>query len=408
MQIQKQRTISRAKLTSMVTSVLLFINFFSFSSQKLAEIYDKNALLFNAVMILIILCLELGIIRRIDGLIVLYFGGFLALEIIIGETSIGSALNILFMISTIMAFKYVKIGNGFWRTVLIPITISLIYVIFHAKNYWTLFDLTDQGLITEDKIYINPNTLSVFLTIAYIILSLYSERKRVQRKWLWPIRIGILFLNYLLKCRTGMMIFSLVMLLELIIPYKLWLSRRFALSAYSVVLFCGIGFPRLFCSLSTNQTLNYFIHDLTGKFLFTGRERIWLNFYEYVDSNPIAYLFGVGTDNVAVIIGNSSIHNSYLWIMSNCGIIGVLLVDLFILWMINRAYRNGINRMKIICVWGYLVVLLNFYTEATICYGFTAVIMNMLLGLTNNNSLKVIGDKNECNKSNNYYCLLQR
>ena len=408
MQSNKWRIINREKLATIFVMLLLFSNFIAFSSQKLAQFYDPKALIFNASLILIILILEVVKLTRADGLFILFISGFLALEVFAGNTSIGSTLNFLFIIVAITTFKYIRIEEGIWRAILLPCTISFIYIVSRSRNYWSLFELTDRGLITENRIFINPNTLSVFLMVFYIIFCLYLERKKVHHWWRWPLRIGILILNYLLKCRTGMMIFLLIMLCELLIPYKFWLSRNFAMFSYSIVLLFGIGFPRIFCIISSNEYINHFVHNLTGKFLFTGRERIWSNFYEYIDSHPMAYLFGVGTENVADIINNSSIHNSYLWIMSNCGIVGVLILFTFILWTISRAYHRGMNRLRVICVWGYLAVLLNFYTEATICYGFTSVILNMLLGLTNNDSLKRLGEENESDKSYNNHCLLQR
>ncbi len=402
----KQSTISRAKIVTILAGILLFGNFFAFSSQNLAAIYEQRALVLNAALIFFILIFELTEITRAEGLCVLVTIGFLSLEIFLGDTSIGSASAILFMISTIIAFKYIRITNFFWKAILISVVISLIYVIFHSSNYWSLFSLSDQGIITDDTIIINPNTLSVFLLVSYIVLCLYFEKKGLCRRWLWLLRGGMFVLNYLLKCRTGMGIFLLIIVCEIVIPYKFWFSKKFVLCAYSVVLLGGIGFPRMFCMISTNDSINYFVYDLTGKFLFTGREQIWTKFYEYLDNHLLGYFFGIGTHNVAEIIGNSSIHNSYLWIMSNCGIVGVLLFDIFILWIINRAYKNGINRLTVICVWGYLVILLNFYTEATVCYGFTTVIMNMILGLTNNCSLDKIGELNETNKGNSNYSLL--
>lgn len=387
--IRKDLTVSREKLAAMVAGLLLFINFIAFSSQRFAVIYDRRSLVFNASLILAILLLELTKLKRADGLFILAVLGFLVLEMTAGETSPGSALAILFVVSVITVFQYVKLEKGFWRVLLFAGGIAFLYIILHARNYWTLFDMTDRGLLTEGRIAINPNTLSVFLMVFYIVLCLMAEKRGINRRLLWPVRIGILALNYLLKCRTGMMIFLVIIICDLLIPYRLWLSRRFALWCYSVVLFFGIGFPRIFCILSENEWVNYMVYSLTGKFLFTGRERIWLNFYQYVDSRPMAYWFGVGTKRVAEIIGNSSIHNSYLWIMSNCGMAGVLILFAFILWTVNRAYRRGIGRLSAICVWGYLVVLLNFYTEATFGYGFTAVILNMILGMTNNDSLKM-------------------
>ncbi|MBS6375846.1 MAG: hypothetical protein KH441_03610 [Clostridium sp.] len=402
----KRPMVSKSKMATMFASALLFGNLLAFSSQNLASIYEPKALVLNAILILFILIFEITEITKEDGLLFFSTIVFLSLEIFVGDTSIGSASAILFIIFTITAFKHIKISIFFWRAILIPTVISLIYVMTHSRNYWSLFSLSNQGIIVDNVITINPNTLSVFLLISYIILCLYFEKKKVSRCWRWLLRGGLLTLNYLLKCRTGMGISLLIIIGSLVIPYKFWFSKRFALCAYASVLLGGISFPRIFCILSENDKINYFIYGLTGKFLFTGREQIWTKFYEHVDMHLAEYLFGVGTHNVEKIIGNSSIHNSYLWIMSNCGIIGIILFFIFILLTVNKAYKNNVNKLTVICIWGYLLILLNFYTEATICYGFTTVMMNMILGLANNYSLNTMGELNETDKSNSNYGLL--
>ena len=65
--------------------------------------------------------------------------------------------------------------------------------------------------------------------------------------------------------------------------------------------------------------------ELLGKSLYTGRVDIWINAENNLNNNITALLFGLGSKSNLFLNHDLNLHNNYLGIIVNFGLIGFII-----------------------------------------------------------------------------------
>ncbi len=138
---------------------------------------------------------------------------------------------------------------------------------------------------------------------------------------------------------------------------------RISYNALLVCVFIGvIGFTYLYINLQyTNigQYINQVFRTYTGGNFFSGRNNIWESAYRYiVDAKFFGY--GLKSDVMTLPGIDKSVHNTYLYILIQGGIVGLLSFFFFISSLWKRLYRyldNHIIRLSASYLIGILVYI---------------------------------------------------
>ncbi len=136
--------------------------------------------------------------------------------------------------------------------------------------------------------------------------------------------------------------------------------------SYTVFLICVfigvIGFTYLYVYIQYMDfaySINQFFQTYTGGRFFSGRKSIWEVALNYISQSKY---FGYGLDNNVMRIAgiNMSVHNTYLYILLQGGIVGLTLFFVFILSLWQKYYRflnNHVIRLSASYLVGILVYI---------------------------------------------------
>lgn len=196
---------------------------------------------------------------------------------------------------------------------------------------------------------INTNTIGGYIFFLSFFPLLYLIRYKKSERFL-PLFVGLSTLIIIFATQTRSIQLSMVFGL---ITFGLWsfISRRrsrydfYFLIIVAIILSVTIIYPNL-NKLSAFTQLEGLVLNLTGKRLFSGRNRIWMNLLEAIRVKPWLG-HGSGASPSDFFRTSLSAHNLYLQVGLQTGMIGVflLLTFLFFIWrtfLKNRADKGTI------------------------------------------------------------------
>ncbi|MEH7014858.1 O-antigen ligase family protein, partial [Neobacillus niacini] len=184
------------------------------------------------------------------------------------------------------------------------------------------------------------------------------------------------------ESRGALMTLIMFIILNNFLPWKFWRNRRITLVVFSLVIFIGTIFPVIYTQMYISG-VNYSI-PFTTKSLYTGREVIWLNYFEMANK-PAEWLFGLGSNAKLWAGEHLNVHNNYLAILTNFGVIGFLLYYGFILKQIDNIYKKGkLNKYQCSLIIGFLCVLIYGFVEVSTFWYIMFFFNFMFLGLAHN------------------------
>lgn len=184
-----------------------------------------------------------------------------------------------------------------------------------------------------------------------------------------------------------MVAFLLFMILNYLIPKRIWNKKRVILFTGGLML-AGFMFPLVYLSIGQNRTLQELVYNLTGRSLYTGREILWIEFYNGFGDSKVAWLFGYGS--LADSLPN--IHNSYLLVMMNFGIIGIAFYMCYMLMnvinVIRTKEKKPISDFQLKCIFMFWCFQLIGCTETVFLWNPTILIVYIALAMGQNESLR--------------------
>lgn len=300
---------------------------------------------------------------------------------------VGSVLIQIYAVITIILYSNCILNNSMIRLIMVSDFIIWIYWFLRSNNYYEI-------ALNANYINVkNSNTVAELLLFCFMSLCLLNDyqnrkfRKRSNRMLEWLFFLATFWAVYQCGSRTTLVAAIFFVLLHKIIPQNIWTRKRIVIATL-LLLLGALLFPFLYLALSGNHSINYLVYRWTGRYMFTGRERIWKALFNGFAGSRRRWLFGVGSHSMIGVETEftTNFHNVFLVIMFNFGLIGVALFGLFICRYIHSLFdERQIDMFKLECVFVFWVVILINYAETImlwhpmipLCYFYLAIARNM-------------------------------
>jgi len=231
---------------------------------------------------------------------------------------------------------------------------------------------------------LNPNMVALVLGSAYWFVRAWIQRSRLRGELKLPVTLGfsMVTLGCILLCRsrTSLSAFFLLVLLDGILGERMRLSKKLAYAFYWGIIMVGTLLPLGYVFLWENSTLKNI--SILGKSIFTGRQYIWGNLFEYMKQNPKAIWIGTDHNTDFYVMETFNLHNSYMQIFAEFGIIVFLIYFLFLFYVLARAYKDGkiSQNKRNYLMMGFFLLIVG-YTETILVYGLTLIFLLLSFGL---------------------------
>jgi O-antigen ligase len=305
---------------------------------------------------------------------------FLVIASMLNGNSIGAICGYLSIFAVIYYFRIANLNDNLIKFIVNIGLIIMTYLLVISKYVSDMFYLYDKTII-------NPNIVGsgIFILLVYIVS--FGDKLKISKYIKVTLGIVCLIVEYVLECRTGMAVVILFGIFKIIVPQKIWNNKKLIIMLSLLVMVAGFLFPFIYVQLNKTIIARY-VYKLTGKSFYTGRELIWQRLINAVVEKPVAFWIGLGSGYEYAIGQGYSMHNFYLGIFLDCGIIGTVIMITFILSQINYMYKNGnFKQFQTDLIKGYICLLVYSYAEGTIGVQNTIIICNMMLGIAANKKL---------------------
>lgn len=201
--------------------------------------------------------------------------------------------------------------------------------------YWFMFVYTWM-FADYSSFAMNTNTAATFTVFSMLVAFTFFDKIYENHKYLG----GLLMTIALVKCfqlslyhrsRGAFIMLGMYFILKFIVPKKWWEKKSFFTVMCLVATFGSLLFVTFYVWLGTtgvNFRMPFFYKNI-----FSGREAIWLEFWNLFKNKPLT---GIGTNVTITSFFEFNVHNA----MYNILVIhGVLVFALTIFLMYRRLYR---------------------------------------------------------------------
>lgn len=273
-------------------------------------------------------------------LVAIYFISFVRNITLI---SIRNICSLFMTLVVLLGFSNVTITdiNEKYQRYIVGIQLCIIFLPMFLGIGYSSVDGGYKSIYTTTTFLGLFSSMSIELSIFFF--SLYKKKIWIAYGLLWS------YLVLKSKVRTAMIgiLLSFVLILMLIqfknTIYKNNILMLAKWGIYLMLVFVVIIYPN-FDMFWFYPMIENFVYNVTGKMFFTGRNTIWKYALESIGTKP---LFGYGLDYSESFydVYGFSVHNSYLNILLQNGIIGLVTIFLLINSSINGIkYKYDFNK----------------------------------------------------------------
>lgn len=305
-----------------------------------------------------------------------------ALAITFNHSGYGLMIQFIWPLSIIYLLKYADMSDQYLDRLRIFFYISwVISVVSAYRISQTFFANQQMGIHTNN---LNPNTVGIMITYTCLFLEAHLDGAGLTRSLKIPLVIISLAAVYVTHSRTCQAAFAAYLLMELLLKKTIMRSRKLAIIILCAVMIGGILFPVAYVQLF-NAGVVTGDTEFMGKEAFSGRQGIWTNFWNYIQSNPISFLIGTGynTSFYALNEGSFNLHNSYLQLFAIFGLPLLLMILGYIVTFVRNMYGNSgrISNVQFRCYQMILVIMTIAYTETILTYQLSMSLLALTLGI---------------------------
>jgi len=282
---------------------------------------------------------------------------------------------------------FASIGNKIYGGALIYlIYLPLIYIMFLMRNEINLRQVIDYmlfgfvlsnvlaligqilpnygyyyGLSRYQALTDNPNYLSMRATFLFTYyFSLYFKKEISLFKALLIYAFCVL-VTFATQSKTGIILLALFSLIFVVLYIKQDFKKNFK---YLIIFIIAALIVILLCHKLILQVLQRFIPEDSNiiSSLLTGRDEIWLMYWNECVKNPITILFGNGLISQEVYIPSQDItrtsHNLYLFLFYRFGLIGCIALGIGFFFMCKELSKNKPTFVSSLPLIWYLILSL--------------------------------------------------
>ncbi len=249
-----------------------------------------------------------------------------------GMSAVKPTVMMFLILNTGIAFAYIdysKIGKWIYILDIGMVTYLITLIIYYLK--------LEEKPRSYAFIFTNPNYLGILSILMIGICILAYSLTRSRRYLVYP--VAFIWLAKLSRSRTAILALGAAVLIYLL--WKLIIKHKGIYYTFFGLMIGGIITVTMFYpltnTLSSFDTINQEIIEKTGKGLFSGREKLWIDSIELIKEKPFKG-YGMGATLEDLNGGALSTHNVYLQLLLQGGIPLLLLFAALILWIWRKLY----------------------------------------------------------------------
>ena len=232
---------------------------------------------------------------------------------------LGDAFSVIWFCTLFFTFSQFMVSDA-ERKLFFGVNFFLwLYLIIYAVIYHNRFGQMFNYVTYNDTL--NPNTVASGIIQFNVLMGVYLRaKKKVKLEGIFFIIsiIGIL----LCDARSSIVFYLASILICLIGEKKKKNKVRFLKVCVIAIIILGFVFPLAWSmTASAYNTSTMFL----GKRLFTGRERIWANFFNFLSQHKDSFFWGTGKNKELFWYNVFNLHNSYLQFFAQFGLIASVL-----------------------------------------------------------------------------------
>ena len=302
-------------------------------------------------------------LKRLGYLIILVGTGLMFFDYMINKSIIISTINLpeiiflalVYLISIIFVPTFRAVSNMFSLLISIAVLIYFSQIDLEKINIkWQKYIVGIQLIILFTPMMlgrgfssIDSGYKSIFTTTTFVglfscisielcVLCFLSSKERIWEVYI----IAWIYLVWCSKVRTALLGVLIVFLLIIIFKYIKKKIRRSILKLAKWILFASliiiiVIYPQ-FDRFPFYEEVSNYIYIHTGKIFFSGRNEIWIEALNIAKKSP---LLGYGLDYSQQF--DISVHNSYLNILLQTGILGIFAFLLLINNILNTIIKKN-------------------------------------------------------------------
>lgn len=379
----------KINLSNFILILIILANLLAFTNIKIYNIYNSISLYINTISYIIIFILQKKFDKNEIDIIIylLLFVTYGMFTLIINKGGFGSVAIIISSILSYLIIQRCKISTLFIKINILALLLVNIFLVIKSKNYYEKF-LYNQ---TE---YLNSNTVGIVIMFTALYISSFIKIIQYKYNTLFILLIYIISIWGMINCKSrgALLTFFAFLLMKYIIPRKVYINKRLIIFLSILIILFGVIFTYIYVYMYLNN-FNIKI-PFTNKSFYTGRELIWLRYYNEVLDNPINILFGLGSKADLYSGKDLNLHNVYLTVLTDFGIIGFLLYFSFWIAQIIKIYKKRRLSYEIInFVILFLSVLIYGYVEVSMLWHNMFIFSFMCIGLANNEYIRGVSNE---------------
>lgn len=300
--------------------------------------------------------------------------------ILINHSGIGVLVIIFWPLSIIYMFKHSALSTRYINRINILISAGWLFSVIASFSYTAAY--FENFEVASEQGGINPNTMAIVIASTCLFLELYIDNTSKSKFIKTMIYAMSCLALYRTRARTSLVAFVAILLLEFFFKKKFIKSRRASTFLVIAVIAAGIIFPFIYVSLYNTGIVTYDTIFL-GKRVFTGRQYIWMNLWDYVQNNKGSYFWGVGYNTELYSAGTFNLHNAYLMIFAQYGI---PFLGVYLWYLIHSVYsffgnKKQISDLQFKCYQIVLFVLIVGFGETVLSYLPNMIFIAMAIGI---------------------------
>lgn len=369
--------------------LLILINLVSFGNFFLFNIYQNLFFYINLLSIILVIVIQNRFYKKDMELLMflLIFLSYGLLTLFITDGGFGSVLTPIYSILVYFVIKRTFISNKSLKIMMTSMIALNLFWVINSTGYYT------RWFVNRER-FINSNTIGMVLMYTAIYSSIFLRRLKIKKAKLYIILIyGLSIFGMLnVQSRGSLLTLASFIILDTFVSKKLWKNGKFPKIFFIILLVVGLTIPYIYTKMYYAGF--QFNIPLTSKTLYTGREIIWNNFYYEMSKNSINVIFGLGSDTELWSGKVLNLHNNYLGVIANFGVIGFILYYGYWFIQIQMLYRKKIfNDYQISLLEGFFAVLISGFFEISTLWHVMFFFNFMFLGLAMSEKNPKYGDK---------------
>lgn len=257
----------------------------------------------------------------------------------------------------VLVLRHCKISKKSLKIVFALLCIAAVYSCLTVKGYY-------ETQFEDDSV--NSNYLAYFGIVVMIygnlLLTYFRKRETIFIQLLRIfLCIGGFYIIWECQSRGALLAWIFYIVCIYVLPHRIFKNKKLLMCIALGIVIVGVVFSHIYVNNISVLTINFM-----GKTTAT-RFRLWSYFWSNIFQNKVNCLIGYGTHSALREIFGYGLHNIYIGIWYDIGLIGLIIFMGFILWNIKESFRynQSLSIPQIYAIIGFLSFMIYDYFAVT-------------------------------------------